>query len=292
MYCKYQGLLILIRRLPSDLPLDSSSSCILKEYGSNPLSTLLTYAASYGRSVTLTTMRGRPLFPFGLFLAIGDEDVHRDHGRYDRYIPPCNAPYRTIYVFPFIKFTGEADVTSPPSPIPLFQDVLRREILALARNKSAITMLFQSPWNQITGVSNHSTNPGGVTVFRCAKRATVGVVVAWRPPKKLGIAFCCHESLMTLDDVDPSKAPLSTVHKDRHLRYYLDLQGGRLLWRRSYRSMYFKRESSGEILKFYPETRISAFGSDTSEPLKDYPPPEVVHMSLPLQLDEGDPSRG
>ncbi len=65
------------------------------------------------------------------------------------------------------------------SPIMAIQDALRLEILALAQwNQSAITRPFQSPWSQITGVSNDSTNPGGVTVFRCAKRTTARVMVA------------------------------------------------------------------------------------------------------------------
>ncbi|SJL17147.1 uncharacterized protein ARMOST_20691 [Armillaria ostoyae] len=76
-------------------------------------------------------------------------------------------PYRSFHPFEniagsfgypetwFIKCTDEAGMMSPPSPILAFQDALRLEILALAQwNKSAITKLFQFPWDQITDVSN------------------------------------------------------------------------------------------------------------------------------------------
>ncbi|KAK0209486.1 hypothetical protein IW262DRAFT_509413 [Armillaria fumosa] len=253
-----------------------------------------------------------PPFRFGLFLAIGDEDAHRDHGCYDRYTPPCNVPYRTIYVFPverpdaasavqivpllrghtarslrypepwFIKSTGAAGATWPPSPILAFQDALRLETLTLAQwNKSAITRLFQSPWNQITAVSNDGTNPGGVTVFRCAKRAIAAVVVAWCSPKKLGIEFCRHESPITLDVVNRSKASRdfttsiiqSLLVLSLRIRHHSQGQEAVVLLGltevgscgdAAIDRCIFKGSQVGGILNFCSETRISAHVRKTS----------------------------
>ncbi|PBK59193.1 hypothetical protein ARMSODRAFT_806510 [Armillaria solidipes] len=127
-----------------------------------------------------------------------------------------------------------------------------------------------------------STNPGGVTVFRCAKRATAGVVVAWRLPKKLWIAFCRHESLMTLDVVVPSKAPrgftasisLPSALAMLRIKHQAQGQEAVILLGFTERSApmvtaamdrcTLKGSQVEGILKLYPETRISARVRETN----------------------------
>ncbi|PBK90408.1 hypothetical protein ARMGADRAFT_1032443 [Armillaria gallica] len=145
-----------------------------------------------------------------------------------------------------------------------FQDALRLEILALAQwNQSAITRLFQSPWNQITGVSNDSANPGGVTAFRCAKH----VVDLSKAPRDFTASIIS------------SPTALTTLRIKHHA------QGQEAVVLPGFTERMVFEEYHSVIVRMLGSWR--RFGS---EPLKDYSLLEVVHMSLRLQFEEGDSS--